>query len=120
MLAISAVYSAPELLRQRISAGDHRQVYIDLSTSAERAGRLFVEDLGAPGLRPMREENNPFDITWRDGTRRTVYDGNWKAQQLAEAEYHKRFAIDETEYAQMLQVLIDAARMPSVPPAQVQ
>jgi hypothetical protein len=113
ILAISAVAPVPELVRQRIGEGDHRQVYIDLSTSAEQPGRLFVEDLGPPGLRQMRDDNQRFDITWRDGTRRTTYDGNWKAQQLSDAEYRTRFAVDDAEYADMLQVLVAAVQMPA-------
>jgi hypothetical protein len=111
IMTISAVYPAPEILRQRIVAGDYRQVYVDLSTAANQQGRLFVQDLGPPGLRQTREGDQAFDITWRDGTRRTMYDGKWKAQQLSEDEYQKRFAVDDAEYAQMLQVLVDAARM---------
>jgi hypothetical protein len=113
MLTISAVYPAPDLLRQRIRDGAHRQVYVDLSTSAEQAGRLFVEDLGAPGLRQEREENRPFDITLRDRTHRTLYDGDWKAQQLSADEYRSRFAADAAEYTEMLRVLLEAAQMPA-------
>jgi hypothetical protein len=113
ILTISAVYSAPDLLRRQIRDGAHRQVYVDLSTSAEQAGRLFVEDLGAPGLRQEREENGPFDITLRDRTQRTLYDGNWKAQQLSADEYRKRFAADDAEYTEMLRVLLAAARTPA-------
>jgi hypothetical protein len=113
ILAISAVFAVPELIRQRIGEGNHRQVYIDLSTSAEQQGRLFVEDLGPPGLRQMRDDDQRFDVTWRDGTRRTTYDGNWKAQQLTAAEYRTRFTADDAEYADMLQVLAAAAQMPA-------
>jgi hypothetical protein len=105
ILAISAVHPAPASVRQDIAAGNYRQVYSVLSTSANKEGRLFVTDFGAPGLRPTRKPNESFDITWRDSTHQTTFDGNWRTQNLSEAEYRDRFAADERQYAQMLQVL---------------
>jgi hypothetical protein len=104
------VHPAAAFVRQEIAAGNYRQVYSILSTSAHKEGRMFVEDYGALGLRPSREPNEPFDITRRDGTRQTLFDGNWRAQKLSEAEYRQRFAADEREYDDMLQVLAAALR----------
>jgi hypothetical protein len=41
ILAISAVHPAPASVRQDIAAGNYRQVYSVLSTSANKEGRLF-------------------------------------------------------------------------------
>jgi hypothetical protein len=108
IFAISAVHPAAAFVRQEIASGNYRQVYSVLSTSAQKDGRMFVEDYGALGLRPTREPNEPFDITRRDAMRQTVFDGNWHAQKLSEAEYQQRFAADEREYDRMLQVLAAA------------
>lgn len=119
MLVVSGTYAAPDLLRQRIQAGQYREVYTDLSTAAAREGRFFVEDFGAPGLRPTREEQRPFDITWRDTTSSIKYDNQWQSQQLTETEYRDRFARDDAEYAQVLEVLmnaLDAAAAPAAVP----
>ena len=108
LLVISATYQAPSLLRELIVKNDHQRVYLDLNAAGDRAGRFFVEDLGADGLRADRERDAPFDITWRDAVQRTLYNGDWKAQQLTEAEYRKRFDRDAAQYAQALQVLVAA------------
>jgi hypothetical protein len=105
ILAISAVHSTPAFIRREIAGRNYRYVYSILSTSANRQGRLFVEDFGEPGLHLTRDATGSCDITWRDSTRQTVFDGNWRSQELSEAEYHQRFASDESEYAEMLRVL---------------
>lgn len=110
ILAMAGTYPDPSFLRQRIAAGDHKQAYIDLSSARNRQGRLFVEDYGAPGLRSTRGANEPFDITSHDGSRRTLYNGDWRAQKLSEAEYHQRFAADDREYRNMLSVLVAALK----------
>ena len=115
ILAIAGTYPVPELLRQRIAARQYREVYTDLSTAAAREGRFFVEDLGAPGLRPVRDEGRPFDITWRDTTTRVAFDGEWRGQKISEEQYQSRFAADDAEYAKLLQVLI--AGLTAAPPA---
>jgi hypothetical protein len=110
MLTIAGTYPAPGLLEQLIASGNHRQVYVDLSTAAAREGRLFVEDFGAAGLRPTRDGDELFDRVWRDTTRGVRYDGDPKAQNLSEAEYRSRFSADDAEYARVLQVMIEAMR----------
>jgi hypothetical protein len=108
LLIISGRYQVPVLLRELIAKHDYRQVYLDLNAAGERSGRFFVEDLGADGLRADRERDRAFDITWRDAVQRTLYNGNWKDQQLSEAEYRARFTKDAAEYGQMLRVLLGA------------
>jgi hypothetical protein len=105
LLVISARYSAPQLLRERLAKHEHREIYVDLNAAGQRDGRFFVEDLRANGLRPDRDRDMPFDITWRNDVTRTTYDGDWKAQGLSEAEYHARFDRDDAEYTRILRIL---------------
>ena len=108
LLVISGDYQSPALLRELMLKNDYRRVYMDLNSAADRDGRFFVEDLGADGLRRERENNAAFDITWRNGTVRTLYNGDWDAQDISREEYQKRFDQDAAEYAQLLQVLLTA------------
>ena len=105
VLAVSAVHPRPAVVRQRIAAARPRAVYFILSTSADTRGRLFVGDLGTPGLTLSRDASGSCDITWRESTHEVMFDGNWRAQDLSEAEYHRRFASDEEEYGAMLRLL---------------
>lgn len=108
LLVISGNYPAPALLRELLLKGDYLRVYRDLNSAAEREGRFFVEDLAGDGLHIDSQDNMPFDITWRSGVERVLYNGAWKEQKLSEAEYRERFEKDAKEYADVLQVLIDA------------
>lgn len=108
LLAISATYASPALLRELLLKGDYQRVYRDLNSAGDREGRFFVEDLGADGLRPDRAPNAAFDITWRDGGKRTLFNGDWKGQKLSESEYRERFEKDAAQYAEMLRMLLDA------------
>jgi hypothetical protein len=115
LLAISATYSAPALLRNHLAAADYRQVYVDLSTAGDRTGRLFVEDFGVPGLQATPEKGKPFDITWRDVTKRLHYDAAATAQKLSDSDYHSRFEADDAAYAEMLEILAAALTSSATP-----
>jgi hypothetical protein len=105
LLVISGRYSAPALLKERMIKGDYRGVYMDLNSAADKAGRLFITDSQANGLRVSPDKNAPFDISWRDMTAQINYNNDWKGQKLNEAGYRKRFMEDETEYVAMLEIL---------------
>jgi hypothetical protein len=105
LLVVSGKYSAPMLLDARLLKKEFRDVYIDLSSASAIDTRVFVEDLGADGVRPKREENQPFDSI-EVGGKRTVFDGDWKKQKLAEEEYMKAFTAGDERYSQMLTALI--------------
>jgi hypothetical protein len=105
MLAISAKYSAPVLLDERLAKKEYRDVYIDLNSAAEPDSKMFIEDLAVDGLQPKREENRPFDSVESMG-KRTAFDGDWKKQQLSEQEYMKIFSAADERYAQMLTALL--------------
>src|SRR6476661_2308482 len=60
LLVISNKYAVPAALDGRLSKKEYRDLYIDLNSSPA-VGRVFVEDLGADGLKARREDNQPFD-----------------------------------------------------------
>jgi hypothetical protein len=105
ILAISAVHPEPARVRQAIAAANHWSAYSILSTSGNEGGRLFIEDFGEPGLTVSRDPSGACDVTWRDSAHEVTFDGDWLGQELSEAEYHRRFASDEAEYAEMLRLL---------------
>jgi len=108
LLLIRTRYAVPELLRDRIAAGDFRQIYIDLHAAGERDGRLFIMDFGADGLAADGTGGGRFDLSWRDARDQTMYNGKWQDQQLTEADYQTRLANQEHSYAEALGVLVAA------------
>jgi hypothetical protein len=108
LLLIRTRYAAPALLRNRMAAGAFRQSYVELFAFGERDGRVFIMDLGADGLAVDGTAGAQVDISWHGTREHTIYNGQWKAQQLTEAEYRARLADREHVYAEALDVLIAA------------
>jgi hypothetical protein len=105
LLVIANAYAAPSLLDTRISKKEYRDVYIDLNSASAAATRLFVEDLGADGVKAKREDNQGFDAVENKGAR-TVFDGDWRKQKLSEEDYMKAFAAADERYTQVLMALL--------------
>lgn len=105
IIAVAAQYSAPQYLDANLAKGNYREVYIDLNSAGVPASRVFVEDLGADGLRARRDGDNPFDTIETAG-KRTAFDSAWGRQKLSEQEYMKIFSAADERYAQMLTALL--------------
>jgi len=103
LLVVSGKYSVPQLLTTRLSNKEYRDVYLDLNGAA--TAKIFIEDPGADGLKAKRESNQAFDQCEMTG-KRTMFDGDWKAQKLSEQDYTKAFAAADERYAQILAALL--------------
>jgi hypothetical protein len=103
LLVVSGKYSVPELLTTRLANKEYRDVYLDLNGAA--TAKTFIEDPGADGLKPKRENNQPFDQAEMAG-KRTMFDGDWKAQKLSEQDYMKAFSAADDRYTQILTALL--------------
>ena len=105
LLVVSAKYTAPQLLDERLVKKEYRDTYIDLSSASVPETKVFIQDAGADGLKAKREENQAFDIYEAAG-KSTIFDGDWKKQKMSEQEYLKAFASADERYAAMLAALI--------------
>jgi hypothetical protein len=112
LLVVSAKYTAPQLLVAKVAKKDYRDVYIDLNSASVPDSKIFVEDLGADGLKAKREENQPFD-TYEQAGKRTVFNSDWKTQKLSEQDYMKAFSGADEQYARILAALIAQLKRPS-------
>ena len=105
LLVVSAKYTVPALLNDKLAKKQYRDVYIDLNSASVPESKIFVEDLGADGLKAERSENQPFD-SYEEGGKRTVFDSDWKKQKLSKEEYMKSFAAADERYSRMLAALL--------------
>lgn len=106
LLVVGARYSAPSLLNEKILQQNYRDVYIDLNAATDPSTKVLVEDLQANGLKPDRDDDEPFDSYTKGGGTRVAFDGEWRRHKLSEDEYRQTFADAEAQYARMLEVLI--------------
>lgn len=105
LLVVSARYSVPVLLNEKLGAKDYKAIYIDLNSASVPESKTFIDDLGANGLRAKREEGEPFD-SFEGGGKSVRFDSDWKKQKMNEDEYMKAFADADARYSAMLSVLI--------------
>ena len=105
LLVISAKYSVPQLLSDRLGKKEYRDVYMDLNGASVADSKIFIEDPGADGLKARREDNQAFDQVEMSG-KRTMFDGDWKKQKLSEQDYMKAFSTADERYAQLLAALL--------------
>lgn len=112
LLVISARYTVPTLLVDRIAKKEYRDIYIDLNSASIPESKVFIQDLGADGLKAKRDENQPYDI-YEVGDKRTLFDGDWKKQKLSEQDYMATFSTADSRYTQMLTILLAQLRKQS-------
>jgi hypothetical protein len=105
LLIVSARYSAPSLLTDKVAAKNYRDVYIDLNSASVPESKIFIEDLGCDGLKAKHDDNSPYD-TFELAGKRTAFDGEWKKQKLSEQDYMKAFSSADDKYSQMLTALL--------------
>ena len=109
LLVISAQYSAPTLLDQKLAKKEYRDIYLDLYGAPMAGTKVFVEDFGPDGLR-VKPENDSAPDSYEANGKRTAFDGNWNAQKLSESEYQQAFTTAAGAYAKMLTALLEATK----------
>jgi hypothetical protein len=105
LLVVSAKYTAPQLLTDRLGKKEYRDTYIDLNSASVPASKVLIQDSLGDGLKPKVGDNQPFDI-YEDGGKRTMFDGNWKNQKMSEQDYMKTFSAADDRYTQILTALL--------------
>lgn len=109
LLVVSARYSAPPVLNEKIARSEFKDVYIDLNAASIPESKILITDLGADGLRPKREANQPFDTQDWNG-KGIRFDGNWREDKMSESDYMKVFSEADQNYIHALEVLIGALK----------
>lgn len=112
LMIVSAKYSAPSLLREKIMKKEYREVYVDLNSAATPKTRVFIEDLNADGLVGKPDDDVGFD-TFENTDGRMAFDGEWKKQKLSEDEYRKRFSDADALYSKLLHALLSQLKSPA-------
>jgi hypothetical protein len=105
LLVVSAKYSAPPLLADRIKTSDFMGVYVDLQSASVHGSKVFVQDAGADGLRSKPDGDQAAD-TVEQGDKTVVFDGEPKKAKLSDADYSKAYGDADERYAKMLSTLV--------------
>ena len=105
LLVVSAKYTAPQLLADRLSKGEFRDTYIDLNSASVPGSKVFVADAAADGLKAKNAENQGSD-TYEEAGKTIAFDGDWKAKKMSEQDYLKAFTAADERYSQILMALL--------------
>ena len=111
LLLVSAAYTAPVLLRERVLTRKYRDAYQDLQAASVPEGKLVIEDLLANGLAIKPAKGQTPDAATIEG-RTVTFDGLWRKAKLKEEEYTSAFATAEQQYSRLLGLLIAQAQQP--------
>jgi hypothetical protein len=105
LLVVSAKYSAPSLLTDKLAKKDYRDVYVDLSAASVAGSKVFVMDMFADGLIARPKGDAPADSVERKGAT-VAFDGDPKKAKMSDADYAKAFQEADSAYVQVLQLLL--------------
>ena len=109
LLVVSAQYSAPTLLADKMKTKDYRDIYIDLNSASMPGTKIFIIDQMSDGLFAKPQNDNAAD-TWEEKTKTVAFDGEWRKAKMSEDEYMKVFADADERYAKMLSLLASQAK----------
>jgi hypothetical protein len=109
LLLVSASYTAPVLLRERVLTRKYQDAYQDLQAASVAAGKLVIDDLLANGLVVKPAKNQAADAATIAG-RTITFDGQWRKAKVSEADYTSAFTTAEQEYTRLLALLIAQAK----------
>ena len=82
LLVVWGRYVAPTVLTEKITKGDHRDVYVELNSASVAGSKVLISDLGADGLKARREDK------------------------MSEQDYMKVYVETDRAYAEALDALI--------------
>lgn len=109
LLVVSAQYSAPALLTEKMRVKDYRDIYLALFSSPVAGTKVFVMDSSADGLSD-RPSNGEAPDMWEQKDTTTMFDGQWRKAKVSEEDYRKAFAKADEHYARLLKLLAAQAR----------
>jgi hypothetical protein len=107
LLVVSAEYPAPAELQAQIERKNYRDVYTALHQPVTAPTRFFVIDLACDGLSAKGDQ---VDILYEKEDTQTLFNGDWKGQGLAEADYRKRVEDGDRQYTRVLTNLRDVLK----------
>jgi hypothetical protein len=112
LLVVSAKYSVPQLLNDRLMKKEYRDTYLDLNGAAMPDSKVFIQDGAADGLKARNADNQAPDIYDASG-KQTIFDGDAKRQKMSDQDYQKIFAAADERYAQILMALLEQVKKSS-------
>lgn len=109
LLVVSGKFNSPDIGPYRISKKEFRELYMDLMGGSVAGSKVVASDISADGLAFKPSNGVPGD-TWENGVKNLAFEGAKKAK-LKDDEYTRVYSEADAEYARMLSLLIQQAKV---------
>ena len=106
LLVVAARHRTPMLVESQLAHNQFGEVYAELQSAAIAESKLFFQDMGGDGLAGDPES---VDVMYEQGTRQTLFDGDWKRMKMSKADYDRKLSEADERYTQLLTILVSAA-----------
>jgi hypothetical protein len=106
LLVVAARHRIPALVESQLARNQFGEVYAELQSAAIVESKLFFQDMGGDGLGGNIEI---VDVMYEQGTKQTLFDGDWKRMKLSKEDYEKKLSEADERYTQLLAILVSAA-----------
>lgn len=103
LLVVSARHPVPAQIDALLAARDYRGAYSLLEGNGIAASKMFVQDMGADGLRS--ETDQRVDVVYEKVTNRLMFSGN-----VRDDDYRRQLTTTDAAYSRALRVLLEALR----------
>lgn len=110
LLIVSGHYSAPQLMEPRLAKKEYKDMYMELTGTVTPDTKVFVQDMGVPGL-TQKKQDNMYD-TWTQAGKPLMFDGEPDKQKITDADYAKAFTAADETYTKILGALLVEAKKP--------
>lgn len=110
LLIVSGHYSAPQLMEPRLAKKEYKDMYMELTGTVTPDTKVFVQDMGVPGL-TQKKQDNMYD-TWTQAGKPLMFDGDPDKQKITDADYAKAFTAADEAYTKILGALLVEAKKP--------
>jgi hypothetical protein len=108
LLVVSGKFESPAIGTHRISKKEFRELYMDLMGAAVAGSRQFAADVSCDGF-VFKPAGDLAADTWEFNNKTHAFEGHKKAK-LSEEAYLKAYTDADTQYAQILQLLLAQAK----------
>jgi hypothetical protein len=114
LLVVSGRHPSVDAVAHRLAMRQYREVYLDLQGTPTPQEKFFVQDAKADGILSALRGAGDVDVVYEDGVRRTLFNGDFRAQHLTDAEYDAKLAEADARYARLLSLLTAAVHAHTV------
>jgi hypothetical protein len=105
LLVVAGRHRTPTVVESQLAYKQFGEVYAEMQSAAIPESKLFIQDMGGDGFGGA---TGLVDVMYEQGTKQTIFDGDWKRMKLSREAYAKNLSHADERYTQLLTLLVAA------------